>query len=197
VPSQKNTTIVLDTIDLEIVLKNENLFKAFEKQLRQEFSIENLNFLVSCIQYRRTVLFQGANESSSQLDSEPENFEQLHWRDSVKPETLAKRNSNIPKMARYIYNEYCERGAPQWINLDRQTARALSNRIKNLSNICDYPELDIFSDAFNHIHDLLSNDPLRRFKINLEGKYVKSKYGRLNGDCREALLAGEYSWHSR
>lgn len=187
----KNTTIVHDTIDLDIILKNENLFKKFEKHLTQEHSIENLNFLVSCIQYRRTVLYQGAIESSNCSDSEPENFEQLHWRNSVKPQTLANRNSNIPKMARLIYNEFCQTGSPQWINLGKETARLLSRRIKNLSNICDYPELDIFSEAFDCIRDLLSNDSLRRFKMNLDND---SKYysGGLNGDKTPLLVAGEY-----
>jgi len=187
----KNTIIVHDAIDLDTILKNENLFKKFEKHLTQECSIENLNFLVSCIQYRRTVLFQGPIDSSIISDSEPEKFEELHWRNSVKPETLANRNSNIPKMARLIYKEFCQSGSPQWINMGKETSKILSSRIKNLSHNCDYPELNIFSEAFDRICDLLSNDSLRRFKMNLD-KYSKYKSGGINGDYKELLVAEEY-----
>jgi len=151
------------TIDLKMVLKDSDLFTRFEDQLKQEFSLENLNFLVSCINYRRIAIRQGNfGIESSFSETEHETFHMLNWR-----ETIADDNCDPNAIANFIWNEYCARGAPQEINLDKETRQRLSARMGKLSNVYNNAQLDLFSEAYHLIYDELENDPVLRFKKNL------------------------------
>jgi len=166
------------TIDLNMVLKDENLFTKFEKQLKREFILENLNFLVSCIYFRRTVMRQGHfGIGTSFTESEGEIFNMLNWR-----ETMVDEDKDASKIARFIWSEFCVRGARQEINLNNQTVKRLSGRMKNLSNVYNYAERDLFDEAFDLIYDQLDNNSVLRFKgrLNLHSGTtcnVESIYG--------------------
>jgi len=148
------------TVDVNMVLKDENLFTNFEEQLKREFNVENLNFLVSCIHYSRTVIAQGQfGIGTSFTELENETFNMLNWRG-----TLGEEDADPNKIARFIYNEFCVRGAPQEINLNENTSRRLSTRMKNLSNVYNYAEPELFIEAFDFIKDQLENDSVIRFK---------------------------------
>jgi len=152
------------TIDLNMVLKNIYLFREFEDQLKREFHVENLNFLVSCIHYRRTVTRQGHfGIGTSISECENETFEMLNWR-----ETMPDEDRDPNKIARFIYSEFCVQGAPQQISLDNDTFKRLSARMRSLSNIYNYSEQDLFSEAFDLIYNQLDNDPLIRLKRKLK-----------------------------
>jgi len=178
-------------INLEEVFRNEELFLEFKKHLKQEFSIENLNFLVSCIQYRRMVMLQGdfgVESSSSSTDSDTENA-RLNWRESFTLETLGNRESDPVKMAQDIFNEYCIRGAPQEICLTKPIAENLSKEIEKLESIYRYPRGDIFREACREVEKLLSEDALKRFKCCHATRCVDNKYRcRIDGDYGEPLL---------
>jgi len=135
----KNQRIILSgTMNLNKVLKNKEWFLEFEKQLKQEYSIENLNFLVSCIQYRRTAMLLGSFEyesSATDTSSESDSFDQLNWREFRQNTTKCEPGILI-KMAQDIFDEYCQQGAPQEISLSKQTATTLSIKIENLSYFC-------------------------------------------------------------
>merc|ERR1719510_2613482 len=106
----------------------------FEEQLKKEFNVQNLNFLVSCIHYSRTVIAQGQfGIGTSFTETEIETLNMLNWRGTREDE-----NTDPNKIARFIYNEFCVRGAPQEIDLHENTSRRLSARIRNLSNVCNY-----------------------------------------------------------
>jgi len=151
------------TVDLNMVLKNENLFKKFEKQLKREFGVQNLNFLVSCIHYNRTVIAQGKfGIGTSFTETENETFDMLNWLGPI-----GEEDTDSSKIARFIDNEFCVRGAPQELNLNENISRRLSARMKNLSNVYNYAERELFTEAFDFIKDTLTNGPLIRLKRGL------------------------------
>lgn len=147
-----------NTINMRTVLKDEDLFLKFEEQQKREFNLENLNFLVSCVQYRRAAMLQGQFGIGSITDCESD-IEILNWRDMSAEEDLDPN-----KIARFIYSEFCVQRAPQNIELDEQTSEKLSRRMKNLSNICNYAERDLFNEAFYLIYDRLDKESMHRFK---------------------------------
>jgi len=151
------------TVDLNLVLKDKNLFTKFEKQLKREFRIQNLNFLVSCVHYYRTVRAQGNfGIGDSFTETESDTFDMLNWLGAIGDDY-----TDPSKMARFINNEFCVRGAPQELDLDENISRRLSVRMKNLSNVYNYAERELFSEAFDFIKDTLANDSLIRFKREL------------------------------
>jgi len=163
------------TIDTRMVLKDELLFTAFEEQLKREYKVQNLNFLVSCAQYRRMLIRQGQFGIASSSEGS-DYFEMLNWRD-----TSEEKDSNLIQTARTIYNEFCVKGAPQEIKLDDNTSKKLSVRMKNLSNIFNYTERDLFSEAVILIENQLDQESIPRlqrnlrrtcglFKINIRGR---------------------------
>lgn len=176
----KNLCINLDnSINMNLVLKNKKLFLEFEKQLQQEFSIQHLNFLVSCIRYRRMVTFLGdfgIESSTSGAESDRETSEWLQWTESIKSQIVDNSESNPSNMARFIFYEYFGREAPQKINLSEETARTLSNKIENLSDIYDYAERNLFCEAFDYIFDFLSKDALKRFKTHITTLCVDNRW---------------------
>jgi len=151
------------TVDLNMVLKDENLFEKFKKQLKREFRVQNLNFLVSCIHYKRAVIAQGNfGIGTSFSESDSETFDMLNWLGAIGDE-----DTDPCKTARFIHNEFCVRGAPQELNLNENISGRLSARMKNLSNVCNYAERELFSEAFDFIKDTLANDSLIRLKRGL------------------------------
>jgi len=155
----------LCTIHLNMVLEDQDLFRKFEGQLKKEFSVEYLNFLVSCIFFRRALICQGNfGIESSGLESASEQFNMLNWR-----ETTANEHEDPKERARFIYSEFCAPGAPQQITLNEQTLTNLSTRIQNLSNIYNHVDRDLFREAFNLVYDRLDKDlgPRLEARLNL------------------------------
>jgi len=63
----------------------------------------------------------------------------------------------------FIFDEYCDRGAPQEINLSKRERKELLEFFS--SSPVEPTELcTIFDAAFDSIMDLLENDSLRRFR---------------------------------
>jgi len=149
------------TINMMTVLKDEDLFIKFEEQQKREFNINNLNFLVSCIKYHRATMLQGQFGIGSISDESVSDIELLNWRE------ITEEDPNPNEIARFIYSEFCVQGAPQKIKLDDRTAENLLTRMRNLSNVCNYAERDLFSEAFDHIHDQLDKESMDRFKSKL------------------------------
>lgn len=148
--------------NLAMVLKDENLFAKFEKQARSEFSVENLNFLVSCILYLLSVIRQGNfGIRSSDTEADDEIFTML------RQDGMADEDEDPKKIARFIYREFCVQGAPQEINLEEQLFKKLSVRFKNISNVYSFVEKDVFGEAFDFIYDILDSDPILRFQTKL------------------------------
>jgi len=162
--------------DMDKLLINQKLFKQFEKQLQQEFRIENLNFLVSCIRYRNMFIEEDLNESSLSETPYLENPQPLWWKESMKPEKLAMSEGNRLKMALTIFGEYFGPRAPQKVNLSEQTVTKLSNKIKSFSSINNREKRDIFCGAYNYICDLLSKDALKKFKKDITLLRVESQW---------------------
>jgi len=148
-------------INIRRVLKDEELFRKFEEHQQREFNLQNLNFLVSCIHYRRAAMRQGQFGIGSISNSKNES-EMLYWR-----ELAAEEDLDPNKIARFIYGEFCVQGAPQEIKLHDETSKNLSARVRNLSNICNYAEPDLFDEAFDLIHNHLDEESMLRFKRDL------------------------------
>jgi len=133
------------TVNLNMVLKDKNLFTMLEKQLEREFRVQNLNFLVSCIHYYGTVIAQGKfGIGASFTEIESNTFDMLNWLGAIGDE-----DTESFKMARFINNEFCVRGAPQELNFNENISRRLSARMKNLSNVYNYAERELFIEAFD------------------------------------------------
>jgi len=176
------------TIDLNIVLKDEDLFKKFEELLMKEFRIEYLNILVSCVFFRRTVYCQGNfGIESSGLESDSNYFNMLNWR-----ETIANEHEDPKERARSIYSEFCAEGALQQITLNGQTLKSLSRRVKDLSNIYDHVDQGLYTEAFNLVYDRLDKDLVSRLKARLNScRRNKLCSCSINGRNHEtSLLAG-------
>lgn len=210
------------------VLENEGLFQAFERHLKREFSLENLNFIVAVVHYRRlcdershnmphnnSKRIHGRNKSrevkeismqpyrisrnahsgdtsimvsagtpvslisgrgvDSELRKSPASYFSPCDRSKMS-ENVSKQNprlnwikSNIEVSADkqdnavFIFDEYCDRGAPQEINISRGARDEL---VEFFSRPVIRPdELNtIFNRAFDSIMDLLANDSFRRFR---------------------------------
>jgi len=73
--------------------------------------------------------------------------------------------TDIEDTARFIFDEYCDRGAPQEINISKSESKELLEVFS--SSRLDGTELcTIFDPAIDSVMDLLENDSLRRFKCN-------------------------------
>jgi len=179
----------LKTITMDDILNNEIMFREFEEHLKKEFSLENLNFLKTCVYYNRL----NCRTLRSPQSSGNENISGKHPQLMMSSALGAPRNNNFrmtatstqtieeirmqwmrsssknPKratsMARFIYEEYCAEGAPQEINLSVVAMKKLRQHFA-ISWNCP-PPANIFDEAFGCIIDLLTNDSLRRF--NFEG----------------------------
>jgi len=71
--------------------------------------------------------------------------------------------SDMEDTAFFIFDEYCDRGAPQEINLGKTLRKELIEFF-NSSPIGPTELRTIFDSAFDSIMDLLENDSLRRFR---------------------------------
>merc|ERR1719317_564881 len=82
-------------------------------------------------------------------------------------------SSDMEDTAFFIFNEYCDRGAPQEINISKRERKELFEFFS--SSLIDPAELyTIFDPAFDSVMDLLENDSLRRFRRNSScNKFVK------------------------
>jgi len=146
-----------------MVLKDEDLFKKLEVLLMMEFRIEYPNFLVSCIFFRRTVCYQGNfGIESSGLESDSDHFNMLNWR-----ETIANDHEDPKERAHFIYSQFCAEGALQQLTLNEHTLKSLPTRIKDLSNICDHVDKDLYREASNLVYDRLDKDLVPRLKARL------------------------------
>jgi len=143
-------------LTIDEIMGLSSIRKQFEEHLRKEYSLENLNFLQSCERYHE-LLRQSDKSSVSCDETECRADATISLRWSME---IPNRRSS---MARYIFEEFCKRGAPQEINLSRKISRKLRDRFK----INDSPfGADILDDAIECTKDLLTNDSLRRFKID-------------------------------
>jgi len=81
--------------------------------------------------------------------------------------------SDVEDTAFFIFDEYCDRGAPQEINISKSERKPLVEFFS--SSLIDYAELcTIFDPAFDSVMVLLENDSLRRFRRNSNfNKFVK------------------------
>jgi len=152
------------TVDVNIdgILNNVSICRQFEEHLRKEYSLENLNFLKACETYHMW-FDQIDNWSQSSDEKEMKSYK-------IESLDISIDVSNKNKMARYIFGEFCERGASQEINLSRETIRSLRNKFHRK----DYPfEEEIFDNAIGCIKDLLTNDSLRRFKVDTGDLYAR------------------------
>jgi len=183
----KKTVKKRSTLTLDMVLKDEEWFARFQDQLKQEFSVENLNFLVSCIHYCRSVMLQGdfgiESSSSNETEFDNEGERRLNWR-----KTLASVENDPNEIARFIFEEYCQQGAPQEVNLTEQMRKRLAGRMKMLLNVCNYAERDIFSEAFDCIYNLLSNDSMLRFNQGISVLHPKLTRNKIISDLEVPLL---------
>jgi len=73
----------------------------------------------------------------------------------------------------FIFEEYCDRGAPQEINISKRERKEIFEFFS--SSLIDPTELcTVFDSAFDAVMDLLANDSLRRFRRTSSfGKFVK------------------------
>jgi len=71
----------------------------------------------------------------------------------------------VEDTAFFIFDEYCDWGAPQEINLSRRKRKELLKFFTS-SPVEPTGLCTIFDAAFDSIIDLLENDSLRRFKIH-------------------------------
>lgn len=223
-----NSDMELSIMD---ILECEGLFQAFERHLKREFSLENLNFLVAVVQFRQlceenkyswedhdSIRLNG-NETTSKtqkISMKPLGISTntLNWRTSIDsyswlpttppdvyilngidwesqtsapnsktPWGLTKKNKEIgksaprltwvesqldifadeQKSALFIFAEYCDRGAPQEINISKTERTALVEFFSR-SEINPDELTTVFDRSFDSILDLLENDSLRRFK---------------------------------
>jgi len=176
------------TVNLDMVLRDQWLFGMFEEQLKREFRVEYLNFLVSCIQYRRIAMLDGdfgIRSSSSSSESDCENIKRLHWRT-----TLIDEHTDSATVARFIFEEYCQRGSPQEINLYNQTSDNIAVNIRKITNIYMYSKRDIYKEAYDCVYDILSSDSMVRFNRMLLTLTSNSKFRRsyINSDYVKPLI---------
>jgi len=223
-----NKGIELSMMD---ILECESLFWAFERHLKREFSLENLNFIVAVMQYRQfcekhrytsqdresihiynketnpktkeismqrlrvsicAMKGEAPNGSYVSILTTPPDIVQVNGLDFKSRTSPPNRKSPIfrkeihrkmsntaphltwvtsqidvcageQKNALFIFDEYCDRGAPQEINISRRERNELVDFFSH--SVLNPDELTtIFDHAFDSILDLLANDSLRRFR---------------------------------
>jgi len=97
----------------------------------------------------------------------------LHW---IKSQI--EREADKQTIALFIFDEYCDRGAPQEININQKDRDHLIEFFSQSE--LDHDELsNIFNRAFDSVLDLLENDSLRRFRLhskNTKDLLVKNVY---------------------
>jgi len=210
------------------ILDSESRSHAFERHLKREFSLENLNFIVAVVHYRRLcekvthnshstigmlnlekktcrkmqeismqpfglscnpMSVDRSNGSYNSIPPTPSCGPLMSELDTSSPfcrsavsdlgNTAKHRSKRTPllswidskmelcadkeKIALFIFDEYCNRGAPQEINLGRRERNEL---VEFFSHSIEDPDKlnTIFDHAFDSILDLLENDSLRRFR---------------------------------
>jgi len=209
------------------ILDSQSLFRAFQRHLKREFSLEHLNFIVAVVHFRRLCeerSKKGQNRKIMQIrgeDSVPKAREismqsyaivanltgsmtsngsvlstsntrasvllQRGGVDFESPTSAPYRLSQTriskptPRLswiqsqielgadkedtAIFIFDEYCDWGAPQEINLSKKDR-------DHLIQFFSYDELDqdelnnIFNPAFDSVLDLLEKDSFRRFRMH-------------------------------
>jgi hypothetical protein len=97
----------------------------------------------------------------------------------------------------FIFTEYCDRGAPQEINLSKKDRDQLVDFFSS-SELEEDLLSTIFDRAFDSVLDLLENDSLRRFRMNscfnqyTENLFVKNVYDinqdRKSMSCRQQIM---------
>jgi len=174
------------------ILENKCTFYAFVEHLKREFSLENLNFLVDVVMFRRLAGASRSKVSSKRKVNRECGFELLQIDEyqiidedqktiqrSVKLRWLKskswhrKENWDIKRRALFIYQEYCAPGAPQEINIPKSCRHWLVDFFSwslqeddMQSHVIDTNILPfVFDETFDKILDLLANDSLRRFKF--------------------------------
>jgi len=103
-----------------------------------------------------TLSSAGRRSSSNRRRSRP--TPRLHW---IKSQI--KREADKETTAIFIFDEYCDRGAPQEINLSKDDRDHLIQFFSH-SELDDDELSRIFNRAFDSVLDLLENDSLRRFR---------------------------------
>jgi len=140
-----------------------SILQQFEEHLRKEYSLENLNFLQTCQRYCE-ILRQGDNRGTSSVET---GF-------NIDGSTSLRCPMEIPSlkssMERYIFEQFCVRGAPQEINLSREISRKLRDQFDLNDSL--FGE-EIFDDAIECIKELLTNDSLRRFRVDTRDLYAR------------------------
>ncbi|KAE9547493.1 hypothetical protein FO519_009294 [Halicephalobus sp. NKZ332] len=112
---------------MENLLENKYGCILFGEFLDKEYSRENLDFVLKCREYKK--LFQNSK----------------------------KNQKKIQKLAKDIFDNFLEDGAPQEVNLESTVKAATKKAFK------DELEENTFSLAQNKIEQLLDNDKFRRF----------------------------------
>jgi len=213
------------------ILNSESRFQAFERHLKREFSLENLNFIVAVVHYRRLceelthnsnssvgMLYCGKNTCRAMKDISMQPFglpgnlmsvetsydsfnltpltptcgpllrgldpelgnssPLLRPPEKIIDKRMSRRTPRLSwiesemelcgdkeNIALFIFDEYCDRGAPQEINLSRRVRHELIEFFSH--SIKDPDKLkSIFDRAFDSVLDLLENDSLKRFRRN-------------------------------
>jgi len=99
----------------------------------------------------------------------PSSLTKIDWKETKSAPQLTWVSSQMDdcadeqKNAIFIFKEYCNRGAPQEINISKRERTELVNYFSR--SVLNPEELTtIFDRAFDSIIDLLANDSLRRFR---------------------------------
>merc|ERR1719317_148398 len=215
-----------DKLTMMNILGSKSLFKAFERHLKKEFSLEHLNFVVAIVHYKRLCTERNLKPLKQQitldecLKSREISMQLVCFTDSKTSEsalnvstgitqtagiasggvefelsmigkfpsklTRQKKGSRwINKLASmlywiksdievwsdmedtafFIFDEYCDRGAPQEINISKRERKGILEFFSS-SRIDPAKLCTIFDPAFDSVMDLLENDSLRRFRRN-------------------------------
>jgi len=185
----RKPSIIERETTIEEVLNSEEAYREFEGHLQKEFALENLNFIVQVIMFRRLL----TKIKIRRATPDPKKFEEIlgiRTRDLcdggpgkgdgkmelVVGDTAPKirwlksiftESHDCEERARFIYSEFCKRGAPQEINCGNAVQKSLRKFFEGQAYIaldCPSGLSDVFDAAFNKIMALLSDDSLRRFK---------------------------------
>jgi len=150
-------------LTLDDIMGVTSICNQFEEHLTKEYSLENLNFLKTCQRYHELLRQSDAWSITS-----------VEMAFKIDDTTSLCTSREIPSrkgsMARYIFEQFCARGAPQEINLSREIIRKLRDHFE--SNDSPFAE-EIFDDAIDCIKDLLTNDSLRRFTVDTGDLYAR------------------------
>jgi hypothetical protein len=147
-----------DNFKIDDILNNALVCKQFEYHLRNEFSLENLNFLKACDRYQDLLSYSTEDIDSSGAEGDCRDDFLVSFCSSI---DFHRRKTIV---ARSIYEQFCAQGAPQEINLGRRIRYELREVFE--SNRDSYGK-EVFDDAVICIKDLLTNDSLRRFRVEM------------------------------